>query len=364
MNGLRVRRLSAEGRGAICVVALRGPGALARVAALASCADLATGSLRLVALEHAGERLDSALVAVIDQDEVELYLHGGRGVTEAVLHALGGESDADEAVDLEQAALRLMAAAPCEDAARILLDQAEGALRRELEELRVLPDAQARVRVAELLERARVARLALVPARVLLRGPVNAGKSTLFNALCGFERVLVSEEPGTTRDVVRERAQLGAWPIELWDTPGERPSAAPPSPGLDLERAGLALARELGRAADLLLWLAPKGEGVPVRAEDEAQFLVLASRADEMRSPAPGAICALSDPQGAVREVARRFREHFALPPAAWVSGAAVPFDEHQVEILRAARDLPRERRAELLEALLARRVEPQRRGG
>jgi hypothetical protein len=270
-----------------------------------------------------------------------------------VLAALGGETRADEAPDLERAAQRLLAGADCEDAARILLDQSEGALRRELRELARLPDAAARARIDLLLERARVAAFALRPARVLLRGPVNAGKSTLFNALCGSERVLVSAEPGTTRDVVRERVRLEAWPIELWDTPGERVHPAAPSRALELEQAGLELSRALERAAQLVLWLNPPGQQPPDPARFGTELLVLECRADERGAAHGAAISALIDPAGAVREVARRFRERFDLPPAPWVSGQAVPFEPQQVETLRAARTLPRERRAALLEGLL-----------
>lgn len=353
MNGPSVRRLSAEGRGAISVVELRGAGALAAAAAIAPRARLTPGELCLVTLESGGERLDRALVAVLDPQRVELHLHGGRSVTEAVLAALGGESGAEKATELESRARRLLAAAPCEDAARILLDQSEGALRGELEELRGLPDEAARARIDALLERARVARFALRPVRVLLRGPVNAGKSTLFNALCGAERVLVGDEPGTTRDVVRESVRLGAWPVELWDTPGERSPAAPPSPALELEQAGLELACELERDAQLVLWLCPPGGRPPDPARFATDLLVLDSRADERPAPRGAAISALGDPQGAVREVARRFRERFDLPQAPWVAGQAVPFEERQVETLRTARDLPGERRGRLVESLL-----------
>jgi tRNA modification GTPase len=238
-----VRRLSADGRGAIAVVEVRGRGALERVKALASGTALAPGELRLLALRDGDQVLDRALVAVLAEDELELHLHGNPSLVERVLAALGGETQSDTAQGLERAALELLADAPCEAAARLLLDQAEGALRRELELLLELPDEQARAGLDTLLERARVARFALRPARVLLRGPVNAGKSTLFNALHASERVLVSEQAGTTRDVVRERVQLGEWPVELWDTPGEREQGAPASRALELERAGLALAR-------------------------------------------------------------------------------------------------------------------------
>jgi tRNA modification GTPase len=356
--------LSADGRGAIAVLEVRGPGALERVARLASGTVLTPGDLRLVALRDGGLVLDRALVAVLGEREVELYLHGNPGLVADVLAALGGETCAAEPTSLERAAWDLLPDAPCEAAARLLLDQAEGALRRALAELLELSDEDARAGLDELLERARVARFALRPARVLLRGPVNAGKSTLFNSLYASERVLVSEQAGTTRDVVRERVQLGAWPVELWDTPGEREPAAPASRAQELELAGLALARELERAADLVLWLAPAGSRAPAAADFGGALELLESRADERREPAPRAISALTDPHGAARTVAELFRERFALPPQPWSAGAAVPFEERQVQALRAARAAPSAQRAGILEGLLASRVDPGARGG
>lgn len=84
-------------------------------------------------------------------------------------------------------------------------------------------------------------------ARVALVGPVNAGKSSLFNALLGRRRALVHETPGTTRDVLEARCRLAGLDVVLLDTAGERVTTDP------VEAAGLALARELVEEADLLV---------------------------------------------------------------------------------------------------------------
>lgn len=55
---------------------------------------------------------------------------------------------------------------------------------------------------------------------VFFAGPPNAGKSTLFNLLIGYERVIVSEEAGTTRDLIRETIELDGLPLNLWDSAG------------------------------------------------------------------------------------------------------------------------------------------------
>jgi tRNA modification GTPase len=56
--------------------------------------------------------------------------------------------------------------------------------------------------------------------RVVITGPPNAGKSSLLNALVGADRVIVSEQPGTTRDYVEERITLGPYVLRLVDTAG------------------------------------------------------------------------------------------------------------------------------------------------
>jgi tRNA modification GTPase len=92
--------------------------------------------------------------------------------------------------------------------------------------------------------------------RVALVGAVNAGKSSLFNAILGERRALVHDQPGTTRDVVEGRAMFDGLAVTLLDTAGERPTADA------VELAGQALAREQIGSVDavLIVWRArPEG---------------------------------------------------------------------------------------------------------
>jgi len=103
----------------------------------------------------------------------------------------------------------------------------------------------------------RAGEVALDGARVALVGPVNAGKSSLFNALLGRERALVSPVAGTTRDVVESPLALPGGRLILMDTAGEREGTT------GLEAAGLVMGRASGDAADLrILCLPATGEGV------------------------------------------------------------------------------------------------------
>ena len=107
------------------------------------------------------------------------------------------------------------------------------------------------VAVRALLADARRGALVRRGARVVLYGPVNAGKSTLFNALAGSARALVDEEPGTTRDTLEARLELSGLAVTLVDTAGLRDA-----PGR-LETLGIARAREALAGADLAVLVLP-----------------------------------------------------------------------------------------------------------
>lgn len=83
--------------------------------------------------------------------------------------------------------------------------------------------------------------------RVVLLGAPNAGKSSLLNRLAGYERAIVSEEPGTTRDFLEEPLLLGPHRIRMIDTAGLRDSPA------KVERAGVSRTLERAEDADVLV---------------------------------------------------------------------------------------------------------------
>ncbi|MBB4614619.1 tRNA uridine-5-carboxymethylaminomethyl(34) synthesis GTPase MnmE [Novosphingobium taihuense] len=256
------------------------------------------------------------------EDSAELHLHGGRAVVaavEAALSTLSGlrraqpgeftrRAFANGRIDLAEAeGLADLLSAETELQRRAALAMAEGALSRETERWR-----NALLGISAKLEAALdfsdeddvgAGQDALPPGfaadcaamahdldawlvrpraeplkegfRVVLAGPPNAGKSTLFNALVQQEAAITAAEPGTTRDVLTFAASLDGVPFTFVDTAGLRDEGAG-----EIERIGIARARAAAEKADLILWLGPEGEGPEGRALWE-----VAARTDDPDAP-------------------------------------------------------------------------------
>jgi len=131
----------------------------------------------------------------------------------------------------------------------------------------------------ELLSHEARGRLIREGATVVIAGRVNAGKSSLFNALIGRERAIVTEVPGTTRDLVTETMDLDGLAITLVDTAGERETQDP------VEREGVLRAARARDIADLTLIVIDSGEALTdedrrLLESSSAARLVVASKAD------------------------------------------------------------------------------------
>lgn len=107
-----------------------------------------------------------------------------------------------------------------------------------------------------------------IPAAII--GRPNAGKSSLLNALLGYERAIVTRVPGTTRDTIEEKLKLGAVTLRLIDTAGLRETAD------EVERLGVERSRRAMESAELILAVIDGSE--PLTAEDE-EILAAAARA-------------------------------------------------------------------------------------
>jgi tRNA modification GTPase len=140
------------------------------------------------------------------------------------------------------------------EAVTLLRMHVEAAIDFPEEEIDFLADAalQARLREvqglsAELLRAAGHGRLLTEGLNVVIAGAPNAGKSTLLNRLAGYDAAIVTEQPGTTRDVLRERIDLDGLPVQLLDTAGLRATQDA------IEREGIRRATAAMRQADQVL---------------------------------------------------------------------------------------------------------------
>jgi tRNA modification GTPase len=214
-----------------------------------------------------GDGLADEAVLTLKQREpipwLELHVHGGREVIRWLLEAFTSRGvrtctwqefhQATEGDPVRAAAWIALADAPTARTAAILLDQYYGAFGQAIA---ALDDAlsrnaleEAMLRLADLMRHSLVGRHLTTPGRIVIAGAPNVGKSSLLNAIAGFQRCVVSETPGTTRDVVWTRLAIDGWPVEIADTAGLRTAAEA------LEGEGVERARKAAQDADLRLWV-------------------------------------------------------------------------------------------------------------
>lgn len=353
---LRVRERTPPGSGAVSVLSVSGKGALAAVRALSDAAAIPIGRPTMLRLREDGEELDESIVCAFSEEEIELHLHGSPPLVRRVIECLGADPGLAEGVGtIEDRARALLASTPSEAGARILLDQAEGALARELGFLVGMSEAERGLAIDRLLERWRIARWALRPATVVIAGRANAGKSTLFNALLGELRAIVDAVPGTTRDLNRAPARFGSWPVILVDTAGDRELGASLGAQESIEEQGQARARAARAASDLVLWLEPVGD--VGRAPESGGNVILvrtfADTAGRLSLP-PIAISARDEPVAAREIVAAAFRAKLDLPPDPWTPREPVPFTHGLARRIERLRALPQISLAPAIELLVS----------
>jgi len=285
------------GRGGIGIVRVSGPKVPAIAKAVIGKLPQARSAVHAHFLDARGERLDEGLAlyfpaphSYTGEAVLELQGHGGTVVTHAVMAAvldagarlaepgeftrrafLNGKLDlaqAEAVADLIDAASREAA----RSALRSLAGEFSAAIRAlvaQLTELRTLTeamldfpeedvdgmhrdDAQARLNrlraaLEDVLAKSRQGSLLRSGIHVVLAGRPNVGKSSLLNRLAGEERAIVTAQPGTTRDALRESIQIESVPIVVVDTAGLRASRD------EVERLGMARTHEEMARADLVL---------------------------------------------------------------------------------------------------------------
>jgi tRNA modification GTPase len=316
------------GRSALAVVRLSGRGAFEVAGRVIRGFRTDRPRMATLAVFHQdGEAIDRGLYTVFPgpnsytgEDLVELSCHGGQVAPArvlAALHAAGARQAAageftrravlNGKLDLVQAEAvgdMIDAVAPAQ--ARAALHQLEGGLSRRIAQLRqALVEVQALLsyeidfpgeddgpvspqriaeavagvtgRIEQLLATAPSADRMRQGALLVLAGRPNAGKSSLFNALLGSSRALVTEIPGTTRDAIEGHTDFLGWPVRLADTAGLSDSRD------RLERMGIEVSRRYLSVADLVLLCVEAGRSVgadELALADERPTLIVRTKRD------------------------------------------------------------------------------------
>ena len=309
------------GVGAVAVVRLSGPGAREIAGGLMRCGGAAmadwperSSRLRVLHRPGSGEALDHALVTLFaapgsytGEDVVEIATHGGISIPAAVVDACVGlgarRARAGEftqraylngKLDLTQAeAVGDLVAANSPKGRAVALHQLERGLGERIADLRgeviglsallvqhidfpeedeaptpidtiVARAGSVAAKVDRLLATAPAGELLREGAVAVLAGRPNSGKSSLFNALVGIERAIVTAEAGTTRDAIEAVVSIDGFPFRLVDTAGLRSSSN------QVERLGIEIAHRYLAAADVVLYCREAGHGL---SEEEDGFV-------------------------------------------------------------------------------------------
>ena len=315
---------------------------------------LSQQELRRIAFGRWGHTdAEEIVVSRLSEETLELHCHGGEAAVRRIVNDLQRAGCAVVSWQSQAAAHGQSLHAECLEAlsrattwrtAEILLEQSNGLLRTAFQQL-ALPDAatsrcavETLSKIDALLAWADFGLHLTRPWSVVLTGRPNVGKSSLINRLLGYERAIVFDQPGTTRDVVTGETAFDGWPVLLSDTAGLRETTE------ELEAAGIALARQRLASADLVVVLIDLSEP---RTEDDERLLaewpdaiVVGHKCDlpirwTGRIPTEALRVASTTGDG-IDVLQRRLVER--LVPRAPAIGTAIPISERQVELLKQAR--------------------------
>jgi tRNA modification GTPase len=286
---------------------------------------------------------------------IDIHCHGGDAAVRRILADLehaGCRITSWQELETAEAGLfatecrEALANAPTLRTANLLLEQCAGVLRDALEALQECLTAKpggtadAIARINALLHWSEFGRHLTVPWKVVILGRPNVGKSSLLNALAGFARAIVFDQPGTTRDVVTAETAFQGWPVRLIDTAGIREAADA------LESEGIALAREAAATADCRVIVIDASQ--PPQPDDFEllaawpEALIVAHKADlpdVWRGRIPSGALRVSSLAGTGIEmlIEKLVGKVVSSVPA---PGTAIPLTLRQVEILKDARRL------------------------
>ncbi len=346
--------LTPRGRAAVATIAFCGDVAAidnAGVFHAANGKSLATQSLQRIAFGRWGhDPAEEVVVCRIAADRLEIHCHGGDAAVARIVEHIaetGAETlswpafiEQTEGPFARDAAEALAAAATARTAA-IVCQQTAGPLRALVEWLSTVDPVKQRDIVIDRIDRALVwsefGRHLTQPWRVVLYGAPNVGKSSLINALAGFERAIVFDRPGTTRDVVTVETAFDGWPVRLSDTAGIRISHD------EIEAAGIAKAKKELATADLRICVCDGSDASSFEVLQAAEIvpsLVVVNKCDlpsVVANELPqDALCVSARTKAGLSDLMSTISQR--LVPRVSSADEAVPISERQIASLISAK--------------------------
>jgi tRNA modification GTPase len=292
-----------------------------------------------------GDEVILAIANIEPEIRIEIHCHGGRRVVQWVVEQFTAKGCVQTASEPDHCdPWHLLTRASTLRTASILLDQAHGAFARAIHRILELlaSDPSAAIEpLHALMKFVPVGRHLVEPWRVVIAGPPNVGKSSLVNALAGFQRAIVSEIAGTTRDALTVQVAFEGWPVELTDTAGLRDAEG-------LEAEGIERARRVLREADLVVWVMDSSQPELVFPDVETEAIIgfsttprilVMNKTDKTigwpPNTPPGAIHLSAVTNEGVPELVDSIASR--LVPDSPPAGCVVPFTPHLADLVVAA---------------------------
>ena len=317
---------TANGIGSIAIIRISGDEALSIAKKLTHKKDLTPRYATLTNVyNHEDELIDESIVIYFKapfsftaEDVIEIQCHGGFIVAQSILKAvLASGARLAEAgefskraffngrIDLSEAeAIARLIEAKSEDAAKILARQMKGSLKEYIEQIRdeiihILAYSEVSIDYAEedlpqdLIEQIKAKLNSLKDSlsktlsasksreglmqgfRVAIVGKPNVGKSSLLNSLLAYERAIVSDIAGTTRDTVEEQLKIGTHLIRIVDTAGIREADD------EIERIGIERSLEAINSSDIVVALFDNSREID--SEDEKMIELIETHSENKK---------------------------------------------------------------------------------
>jgi tRNA modification GTPase len=262
--------MTGKGTGAIATIQVVGESAKGIVEKIFRPAvELHIGKIHVGVITDGNKTIDQVTIGCIEDDMFAINCHGNPLIVEQICQLLQREgielftaeqylvrtSTNDNAIAVE-AKLNLPKVKTIEGT-QIILKQIDSGLTATVKKWLKSKPKQIAVEAEKIIEVSQIAKLIIYGCKMVLAGPTNSGKSTLFNHLIGKDKSIVTDIKGTTRDWVSAECKIGMAVVELIDTAGLDETLAN-----DIDKAAQQAAADIIKQADVILLVLDNSESI------------------------------------------------------------------------------------------------------